>query len=157
MGTVINIRHYQVDGKLDLFERSKEGAADVHRQQHLRMLLAEKAKQISDLLDGLESVIGSDRERAMSMLAEYSTLMDDASSEVSSVRRISEELEEAILHDDALRLERGIRYLIGLFSAMSSGEIQSDYDWKQLELDVRELLGLCVRLANGDNELLEAA
>lgn len=116
------------------------------------------------MLDKLDVVLKVDRERAISLLAEYSGLLEIAVQDISRIGKSTEDLVlpgVALLRIAALaeNLEKGLAYLLGIFSVVSSGDNLSPYNWKLVERDVQMVLGIA--RAIGDEvrpqELKEAA
>jgi hypothetical protein len=99
------------------------------------------------MLDKLDCELKVDRERAVSLLAEYSGLLEIAVEDISRIREIDERFggsgrrlpRVAKLSEN---LEKGLAYLLGIFSVVSSGETLPAYNWKLVERDVQMVLGI---------------
>jgi hypothetical protein len=99
------------------------------------------------MLDKLDCELKVDRERAVSLLAEYSGLLEIAVEDISRIREIDERFggsgrqlpRVAKLSE---KLEKGLAYLLGIFSVVTSGETLPAYNWKLVERDVQMVLGI---------------
>ena len=110
-------------------------------------MLAELSQKLANMLDSLDAVLKVDRERAVSLLAEYSGLLEIAVENISRIRDIDESFGSkgrrmpkiALLAD---KLEKGVAYLVGICSAAGCGENLSPYNFKLIERDVQSVLGV---------------
>jgi hypothetical protein len=99
------------------------------------------------MLDKLDAVLRVDREQAISLLAEFSGLLELAVEDVSRVRDIDESFggkgrRVPRVAKLAEKLEKGMAYLVGIFSVAGSGENLSTYNWKLIQRDVQNVLGI---------------
>jgi hypothetical protein len=132
---------------VDLFEEQApmHGAQLRAREQQER--LAKLAQKLTEMLDTLDIALKVDRERAVSLLAEYSGLLEVAVEEIGCIREIDEQFGgrgRRLLRVAGLaeKLEKGLAYLLGMFSVVSSGENLSPFNWKLVERDVQMVLGI---------------
>jgi hypothetical protein len=99
------------------------------------------------MLDKLDCELKVDRERAVALLAEYSGLLEIAVEDISRIREVDEKFggkgrripRVATLTE---KLEKGLAYLLGMFSVVSAGEDLPPYNWKLVERDVQMVLGI---------------
>ena len=132
---------------VDLFENQVPKRASAFRTSEQRERLVELAQRLSEMLDKLDCELKIDRERAVSLLAEYSGLLEIAVEDISRIREIDERFggsgrrlpRVAKLSEN---LEKGLAYLLGIFSVVSSGETLPAYNWKLVERDVQMVLGI---------------
>jgi hypothetical protein len=132
---------------INLFENQAPKRASAFRASEQRERLADLARRLSEMLDKLDCELKVDRERAVSLLAEYSGLLEIAVEDISRIREIDEKF-----GGDARRiprvaklsenLEKGLAYLLGIFSVVSSAETLPAYNWKLVERDVQMVLGI---------------
>jgi hypothetical protein len=132
---------------IDLFRNHAPQDAALLRRSRQRELLAELARQLSEMLDKLDAVLRVDREAAISLLAEYSGLLEMALEDVSRIRDIDETFggkgrRIPRIAKLAEKLEKGTAYLVGIFSVAGSGENLSAYNWKLIQRDVQDVLGI---------------
>lgn len=132
---------------INLFERQAPAQASALRATEQREQLAILAQKLVDMLDKLDVVLKVDRERAIALLAEYSGLLEIAVEDISRIREIDEkfggdERRTPRVAKLAEKLEKGMAYLLGIFSVVSTGENLSPYNWKLVERDVQMVLGL---------------
>ncbi len=131
----------------DLFSGEFAGQASDFRNQEQRERLVQRAKEVAEMLDRLDGLLSVDRERAVSMLAEQTGLLELVIEDIRSIRDIDETFgspsrRQPEIARQALKLERGIAYLLGIFSVVSSGEVLPVYNWKLVQRDVQEVLGI---------------
>ncbi len=131
----------------DLFDGEFAGQASELRRQEQRDRLMRRAKEVAEMLDRLDGLLSVDRERAVSMLAEQTGLLEMVVEDIRSIRDIDEEFgartrRQPEIACKALKLEQGIAYLLGIFSVVSSGEVLPVYNWKLVQRDVQEVLGI---------------
>lgn len=129
----------------DLFTEEFTEQANELRTQAQRERLVERAKEVAEMLDRLDGLLRVDREQAISLLTEYSGLLELIVEDIRSIRDIDEEFggrtpRELVIANQALKLERGLAYLLGIFSVVSSGEELPVYNWKLVHRDVQEVL-----------------
>jgi hypothetical protein len=132
---------------VDLFDNQAPKRASAFRASEQREQVAELARRLSEMLDKLDCELKVDRERAVSLLAEYSGLLEIAVEDISRIREIDERFggsgrrlpRVAKLSEN---LEKGLAYLLGIFSVVSSGETLPAYNWKLVERDVQMVLGI---------------
>lgn len=132
---------------IDLFENQAPKRASGLRKDEQRERLADLARRLSEMLDKLDAVLKVDRERAVALLAEYSGLLEVAVEDISCIREIDETFGgrgRRVPRIAALseKLEKGLAYLVGMFSVVSSGERLPAYSWKLIERDVQMVLGI---------------
>ena len=135
-------------GKIvDLFEKQAPPETAALRAAEQRERLTKLARDLAEMLDRLDVELKVDRERAIAMLAECTGLLECAVEDVGRIREIDERFggdarripRVAKLSE---RLEKGLAYLLGIFSVASSGENLSPYNWKLVERDVQMVLGI---------------
>ncbi len=129
----------------DLFTEEFTEQANELRTQAQRERLVERAKEVAEMLDRLDGLLRVDREQAISLLTEYSGLLELVVEDIRSIRDIDEEFggrtpRQLMFASQALKLERGLAYLLGIFSVVSSGEEMPVYNWKLVHRDVQEVL-----------------
>ncbi len=126
---------------VDLF--SEGCAPSVGVQVRQRELLARRAREIERLLDSIDVELKVDRESAIVLLSEATGLLEMAVEDIAIIREMDNTFgggrRKAKL---AERLEKGVAYMLGIFSVASSGENLSEYNWKLIERDVQEVLGI---------------
>lgn len=132
---------------VNLFEDRGPTRASSLRTDEQRGRLAELAQKLSTMLDKLDVVLKVDRERAIALLAEYSGLLEIAVEDISRVREIDERFGATGRRTPRIaalaeNLEKGLAYLLGIFSVVSSGDNLSPYNWKLVERDVQMVLGI---------------
>ena len=135
------------DKVIDLFRSRAPRGASTLRKRSQRQMLAELSQKLANMLDSLDAVLKVDRERAVSLLAEYSGLLEIAVENISRIRDIDESFGSkgrrmpkiALLAD---KLEKGVAYLVGICSAAGCGENLSPYNFKLIERDVQSVLGV---------------
>jgi len=149
---------------VNLFENRAPQRASALRTNEQRERLAELAQKLSTMLYKLDVVLKVDRERAIALLAEYSGLLEIAVEDISRIREVDERFgatgrQTPRIAALAANLEKGLAYLLGIFSVVSSDDNLSPYNWKLVERDVQMVLG--ISRAIGDEvtpqELKEAA
>jgi hypothetical protein len=132
---------------VDLFENGASQRASTLRSSEQRDQLGRLAQKLSGMLDRLDVELKVDRERAIALLAEYSGLLEVAVEEISRIREIDESFgargrQVARVATLSSKLEKGLAYLLGIFSVVSSGDNLSPYNWKLVERDVQMVLGI---------------
>jgi hypothetical protein len=132
---------------VNLFENQAPKRGSAFRASEQRERLADLARRLSEMLDKLDCELKVDRERAVSLLAEYSGLLEIAVEDISRIREIDERFggsERRLPRIAKLseKLEKGLAYLLGIFSVVSSGEDLPAYNWKLVERDVQTVLGI---------------
>lgn len=143
---------------VDLFSDGR--APSVGAQVRQRELLAIRAREIERLLDSIDVKLKIDRESAIVLLCEATGLLEMAVEDIAIIREMDNTFgggrREAKL---AERLEKGVAYMVGIFSVASSGENLSEYNWKLIERDVQEVLGISRAVSDviGVSEFAEAA
>ena len=105
------------------------------------------------MLDRLDGLLRVDREQAISLLTEYSGLLELVVEDIRVIRDIDEDFggrtpRQLVFANQALKLERGLAYLLGIFSVVSSGEEMPIYNWKLVHRDVQEVLGISQSINN---------
>lgn len=123
----------------------RQGAELRTREQQER--LSKLAKELAEMLDTLDVVLKTDRERAVPLLAEYCGLLEVAVQDIACIREIDEKFggrgrRIPPVAGLAEKLEKGLSYLLGMFSVASSGENLSPFNWKLIERDVQMILGI---------------
>ena len=148
----------------DLFAEEFAEQATELRTQAQRDRLVERAKEVAEMLDRLDGLLRVDREQAISLLTEYSGLLELVVEDIRSIRDIDEDFggrtpRQLVFAGHALKLERGLAYLLGIFSVVSSGEEMPVYNWKLVHRDVQEVLGISQSLRDTESrpELPKAA
>ncbi len=135
----------------DLFDDKLEGEfagqASEIRSQAQRERLVERAKEVAEMLDRLDGLLRVDREQAVTLLTEYSGLLELVVEDIRSIRDIDEDFggrtpRQLMFAHQALKLERGLAYLLGIFSVVSSGEELPVYNWKLVNRDVQDVLAI---------------
>jgi hypothetical protein len=132
---------------VNLFDNRGPRRGDALRTSEQQERLAELARRLSGMLDKLDVVLKVDREQAISLLAEYSGLLEIAVEDLSSIREIDERFGGRGRHVPRIaalseKLEKGLAYLVGIFSVVCSGEKLPAYSWKLVERDVQMVLGI---------------
>ena len=132
---------------VNLFDNRAPRRASALRTSEQRERLAELAQKLSVMLDKLDCELKVDRERAVSLLAEYSGLLEIAVEDISRIREIDERFGGSARRLPRVaklseKLEKGLAYLLGIFSVVSSGETLPPYNWKLVERDVQMVLGI---------------
>ena len=149
---------------VDLFGKEGPAQSAALRAAEQRERLAKVASELATMLDRLDVELKVDRERAVAMLAECTGLLEIAVEDIGRIREIDERFggnkrQTPRVATLAEKLERGLAYLLGIFSVVSTGENLSPYNWKLVERDVQTVLGIA--RAIGDEiapaELEEAA
>ncbi len=142
----------QKTAETDLFSEEFAVRATELRKQEQHQRLVQRAKEVAEMLDQLDGLLSVDRERAVSMLAEQTGLLELVVEDIRCIRDMDESFgsrsrrQPRIAHQ-ALKLERGIAYLLGIFSVVSSGEVLPVYNWKLVQRDVQEVLGVAHDIA----------
>lgn len=149
---------------IDLFENRAPKRGSALRTNEQRERLAEAAQKLSTMLDKLDVVLKVDRERAIALLAEYGGLLEIAVEDISRIREVDERFgatgrRTPRIATLAANLEKGLSYLLGIFSVVSSGDNLSPYSWKLVEQDVQMVLGMSRAIEDEvmPQELKEAA
>lgn len=129
----------------DLFQVAFDSTGNQHRLQEQTGRLAMRAKEVAVMLDRLDGQLSVDREQAVAMLAEYTGLLELVLEDIRVVRDIDETFggssrRRSPLAQLSLQLERGLAYLLGIFSVVTSGEKLPDYNWTLVQRDVQEVL-----------------
>jgi hypothetical protein len=165
MGTVVAIPNKnRNDDTSDLFNKEFATHADALRLQEQRERLVAQAREMAELLDRLDGQLSVDRERAIAMLAESTGLLELVLEDVRSIRDIDESFgagnrRQPRVARQALKFERGIAYLVGIFSVVGSGEELPVYNWSLIRRDIQDVLGIARRIVDLEQpaELAEAA
>ena len=131
---------------VDLFNNETPKQAAALRASEQRDRLAGLAARLADMLDQLDVELKVDRERAVSLLAEYTGLLEMTVEEISCIRDIDEKFgghgrRVPRVARLAENLEKGLAYLLGIFSVASTGENLSPFNWQLIERDVQAVLG----------------
>ncbi len=148
MGQLIAMPNKQKESEdTDLFSGEFAGKASELRNQEQRERLVRRAKEVAEMLDRLDGLLSVDRERAVSMLAEQTGLLELVVEDIRSIRDIDESFgslsrRQPEIARQAVKLERGVAYLLGIFSVVSSGEVLPVYNWKLVQRDVQEVLSI---------------
>ena len=152
MGQLIAMPNRQEQREVtDLFDENLEGEFAGHaselRTQQQRERLVERAKEVAEMLDRLDGLLRVDREQAVTMLTEYSGLLELVVEDIRSIRDIDEDFggrspRQMVFANQALKLERGISFLLGIFSVVNSSEELPVYNWKLVNRDVQEVLAI---------------
>lgn len=131
---------------IDLFAQQAPVQGAALRATEQRERLAKLADDLTVMLDRLDVELKVDRERAVGMLAECTGLLEIAVEDIGRIREVDEGFgggrrmpRVATL---AEKLERGLAYLLGIFSVAGSGENLSPYNWKLVERDIQTVLGV---------------
>ncbi len=129
----------------DLFQVAFDSSSNRHRLQEQTARLSERAKEVASMLDRLDGQLSVDREQAVAMLAEYTGLLELVLEDIRIIRDIDESFggrprRRSPLAQLSLQLERGLAYLLGIFSVLSSSEELPDYNWTLVQRDVQEVL-----------------
>ncbi len=146
MGQLIVMQNRQEQREnTDLFTEEFAEQASELRTHAQRERLVERAKEVAEMLDRLDGLLRVDREQAISLLTEYSGLLELVVEDIRSIRDIDEDFggrtpRQLVFASQALKLERGLAYLLGIFSVVSSGEEMPVYNWKLVHRDVQEVL-----------------
>ncbi|MEX2309832.1 MAG: hypothetical protein WD738_19835 [Pirellulales bacterium] len=132
---------------VDLFENDTPKQTAALRASEQRDRLAGLAARLADMLDQLDVELKVDRERAVSLLAEYTGLLEMTVEDISRIRDIDEKFgghgrRVPRVAKLAENLEKGLAYLLGIFSVASSGENLSPFNWQLIERDVQAVLGI---------------
>lgn len=133
---------------VDLFDNRAPSYGAALRAREQRERLSRLAKEVAEMLDALDVSLKADRERAVSLIAEYCGLLEVAVEDLACVRDIDETFggqsgrKPSRLAGLAEKLEKGLSYLLGMFSVVSSGENLSPFNWKLIERDVQRVLGI---------------
>lgn len=148
MGQLVATQNNQPPAEvIDLFGERLGELASEHRTKEQRERLLKRALEVAEMLDRLDGQLRVDREQAVSMLAEYSGLLELVVEDIRQIRDMDEGFGGSAggqpkLAGLALQLERGISYLLGIFSVIGSGEVLPVYNWKLVHRDVQEVLGV---------------
>lgn len=131
---------------VDLFDKAAPTYGAALRTREQRERLSRLAKEVAEMLDALDGALKVDRERAISLIAEYCGLLEVVVEDLACIRDIDETFGGRgrmvpRIASLAEKLERGLSYLLGMFSVASSGENLSPLNWKLIERDVQKVLG----------------
>ena len=131
---------------VDLFDKGAPTYGAALRAREQRERLSQLAKEVAEMLDALDIALKVDRERAISLIAEYCGLLEAVVEDLACIRDIDETFggrgrKVPRIAGLAEKLERGLSYLLGMFSVASSGENLSPFNWKLIERDVQKVLG----------------
>lgn len=146
MGQVTTNQDRKTVGEvINLFESKVAGNASELRTTEQRERLLRRAREVVEMLDRVDGQLSVDRERAVAMLAEYTGLLELVVEDIRSIRDIDESFgagspRRPHIARLALALERGLAYLVGIFSVVSSGEALPVYNWKLVHRDLLEVL-----------------
>lgn len=129
----------------DLFQVAFDSTGKGHRLQEQTERLTMRAKEVAGMLDRLDGQLSVDREQAVAMLAEYTGLLELVLEDIRIIRDIDETFggnsrRRSPLAQLSLQLERGLAYLLGIFSVVTSGEELPVYNWTLVQRDVQEVL-----------------
>lgn len=130
---------------VNLFQENLAHEGGRYRVQEQRERLHGRAAEVAAMLDRLDGQLSVDRERAIGMLAEYTGLLELVLEDIRVIRDLDENFGGTSKRPSpivrlALQLERGLAYLLGIFSVVSSGEELPVYNWKLIQRDVQEVL-----------------
>jgi hypothetical protein len=159
MGKLITMQRKSESGDTtDLFDTAFATNVDALRVQEQRERLIERATEVAEMLDRLEGQLTVDRERAISMLIECTGLLELVLDDIRCIRDIDESFgagreRTPKIARQALKFERGIAYLLGIFSVVTSGEDLPAYNWKLVSRDIHEVLGVSRRIADLGSEM----
>jgi hypothetical protein len=148
VNTAHSARSREGKGKIvDLFGKQAPAESAGLRAAVQRERLTKLARDLAEMLDRLDVELKVDRESAVTMLAECTGLMERAVEDIGRIREIDERFGGDVRRVPrvaklAERLEKGLAYLLGIFSVASSGENLSPYNWKLVERDVQMVLGI---------------
>lgn len=148
---------------VNIFQKEKMTQSDQHRIQAQKEQTVGHAQEVAAMLGEVDAELSVDRERAAAMLAEYSGLLELVLEDIRQIRDIDESFgggrRNSKLASLALKFERGIAYLVGMFSVVSSGEELPDYNWRLVQRDVQEVAETANRITEefSDSEIKLAA
>ena len=129
----------------DVGESTFGGGTSQFRTEEQQQRLLLRSREVADMLDRLDGQLNVDRERAVALLAEYNGLLETVVEDIRCIRDIDEDFGggqgAAQVAGLARLLERGIAYLLGIFSVVGSGEVLPVYNWKLVHGDVQQVLG----------------
>ncbi len=158
------MRDNQGGARVDLFDNEAPTYAAVLRKREQRERLSRLAQEVAEMLDALDVALKADRERAVPLIAEYCGLLEVVVEDLACIRDLDETFgggERKLPRASSLaeKLEKGLSYLLGMFSVASSGENLSAFNWKLIERDVETVLGIAQALEDETNsaELTMAA
>lgn len=128
---------------MDLFQKAQAPMAAAQVRQ--REKLAIRAKELEQLLDNIDLALRGDREAAISRLAEAACSLEAVAEEVAIIREhedtFGQSPKDMRLAKLAEKMEKGVAYLLGMFSVATTSRNLSPYNWKLIERDVQEVLG----------------
>jgi hypothetical protein len=132
---------------VDLFGKQAPSESAALRAAGQRERLAKLSSDLAEMLDRLDVELKVDRERAVAMLAECTGLLEIAVEDLGRIREVDERFggdkrRLPRVAKLAEKLEKGLAYLLGIFSVVSSGENLSPFNWKLVERDVQMVLGV---------------
>ena len=132
---------------IDLFDQGVPQHAAELRAAEQRDRLSKVASYLAEMLDRLDVELKVDRERAVAMLADCTGLLEIAVEDIGRIREIDEKFggdnrQTPRIAKLAEKLEKGLSYLLGIFSVVSTGENLSSFSWKLVERDVQTVLGI---------------
>ena len=136
--------------QVNLFDQQGTGwsVAKRLREQEQRQRLQKLAEQLAEMLDRLDHEVRSSPERAASSVSEYAGLLERAVEDVCEIRDIDEEFGRRYRRHNAMvslaeRLEKGLNYLVGVFSVVATSSNIGHYNWRLVQRDIQEVLSLC--------------
>ena len=132
---------------VDLFKSDAPQKEAALRACGQRERLGVIACELAAMLDRLDIELKVDRETALSMLAEYTGLIEIAVMDLGRIRELDDKFggqgrRVPRIAKLAEKLEKELAYLLGVFSVASSGEPLSPFSWKLIERDVQTVLGV---------------
>ena len=132
---------------VDLFSKQSHSQSTGWRTVEQQERLGKLADTLAMLLDRLDIELKVDRERAIAMLAECTGLLEIAVEDIGRIREVDETFGKGgrrmpRIAKLAEKLEKGLAYLLGIFSVVTAGENLSPYNWKLVERDVQMVLGI---------------
>lgn len=132
---------------VDLFRSQCVNQENAGRTFEQRERLEKLASSLTLLLDRLDIELKVDRERAVAIIAECMGFIDIAVQEIGRMRDADGTFggkgrRVPKVAKLAEKLEKGLAFLLGIFSVATSGENLSPYSWKLIERDVQMVLGI---------------
>lgn len=132
---------------VDLFRKESAGQTAALRAVGQQERLGKLAATLATLLDRLDIELKVDRERAIAMMAECTGLLEIAVQDIGRIREVDETFGRGgrrvpRVAKLAEQFEKGLAYLLGIFSVVTAGEDLSPYNWNLVERDVQTVLGV---------------
>ena len=128
---------------VDLFHKIQAPMAAAQVRQRER--LAIRAKEVEELLDNIDLALRGDLDSAINRLVEATRQLEEVAEDVAIIREHEDTFgrgsKDVRLAKLAEKMEKGVAYLLGMFSVATTSKNLSSYNWKLIERDVQEVLG----------------